>query len=326
MVGTLKTRCVYAEVVWMMNILVTGSSGMLGLDVVMELCRHYHVFGLDHRNDSTQPIPIYRLNITERERVEEAITKVHPHVIVHTAAYTDVDGCEQNQELAFAVNSEATRYLAEASQAAGAQLIFLSSDYVFDGSKKEPYQEDDCAKPRSVYGESKWKAEQFLISHDINALIIRTSWLFGAKGKNFFRSILNQAAQSETLKVVDDQKGAPTYTKDLAHAIKILIDRWQSGIRLNGCHVYHIANSGSTTWYDAAKIILGKAGCRAKLSRISSKDLDRPAERPKNSVFDLSKVRREFGIELRTWEDALDDYWHESLEKEWNLLTHTRAN
>ena len=306
-----------------MRILVTGSNGMLGSDLVRELVSDYDVCGLGRRPNPCQPIQYFQADLASRSAVLKAISSSKPAIIVHAAAYTDVDGCELNPYQAFLVNVGGTQSVAEASDEVGATLFFISSDYVFDGTKPAPYEEEDQPNPLSVYGRSKFEAEEFLKSHCRSAWIIRSSWLFGANGRNFFRSLLQKMGRAEPLRVVDDQKGTPTYTKDLAKVIRILIER---GNRIEKYRIYHVTNEGVTTWFRAAKKMIEKTRSNIDLSAISSRDLKRPAKRPQNSVLNLSRLKQEFGLQLRSWEDAFEDFWSETLEKEWHASVRMQQN
>ncbi|MBI4395399.1 MAG: dTDP-4-dehydrorhamnose reductase [Candidatus Omnitrophica bacterium] len=300
-----------------MRVLVTGSNGMLGSSLVAELMRHHDVSGLANRESKDFQIPFHRADISIKPEVSEVIHKIRPDVIVHTAAHVDADDCERNPERAYAVNTDGTRWIAEASKAVGALLFFISSDYVFDGTKKEPYREVDLPNPLSVYGKSKTLAEDFLRSMNFGAYVIRVSWLFGEHGSNFFSTILKKICADENLKVVDDQIGAPTYTKDLAKPLRLMAEKaWARNLR-EGVHIYHIANAGKTSWFDATKVILEKVNSPVQLERISSHQLVREAKRPLNSVFDMSKIKQDFGIEMRSWRYALEEYWDQSLKVEW---------
>jgi len=299
-----------------MRILVTGSNGMLGSDLVKVLAPHYEVCGLGRQTNRHSQIQYLQTDITNGASVSKDISFLKPAIIIHAAGFTDVDGCELNPYQAFLVNVKGTQLVAEAANAVGATLFFISTDYVFDGTKQSSYQEDDLPNPLSVYGRSKFEAEELLKSRSRSAWIIRSSWLFGKNGNNFFRTILQRILCGEKLRVVNDQKGAPTYTKDLARALSTLIEK---GSRAKGCVIYHLANSGETTWFHAAKKILEKTNPVLNLKPISSKELKGPAKRPANSVFDMSKIRNDYGIQLKPWEDALDEYWNEVLKEEWQM-------
>lgn len=301
-----------------MKILVTGSNGMLGSDLVTELASTYEVCGFGRKASQQNQIQYIQADLTKRSDVLGAITTLKPAIIIHTAAFTDVDDCELNPYQAFSVNVKGTEWVAQASDSVGATLFFISTDYVFDGNKQLPYNEEDLPNPLNVYGRSKFEAEEFLKSHCRSTWIIRSSWLFGSNGKNFFRSVLQAVARNEKLRVVNDQKGAPTYTRDLAKALRSLIEK---GNRVEGCRIYHLASAGAISWFQAAKKILEKINSKVELEAISSEKLKRPAKRPLNSVFDMARIKKDFGIQIRSWEEAFDEFWDESLEKEWQNLT-----
>ena len=300
-----------------MRILITGSNGMLGSDLVTELDSSYEVSGLGFRENRHPKIPYCQVDISDRPALLRAIRSAKPGIIIHTAAFVDADACESDPKRAFLMNAKATEFVAEASDELGATLFFMSSDYIFDGTKPSPYAEGDPPNPLNVYGHSKVAAEQFLKTRCRSAWILRVSWLFGADGKNFFETILKMALKGEKLRVVDDQKGAPTYTKDLAKAIRALIEK---GNRAKGCHTYHLANSGETTWFKATKKMFERAHLDVDLQPITSKELNRLAKRPLNSVFDTTRIQKDFGVRLRSWEEALDEFWSESLEKKCQSL------
>ncbi len=236
---------------------------------------------------------------------EEAVAKVEelrPEIVVHIAAYTDVDGCESDREKAFSVNAEGTKHMALAASKCQAKMVYLSTDYVFDGEKREPYLEGDSPRPLNVYGHSKLRGEEYVRALARDFLIIRTQWLYGFFGKNFVSSILRQAREKSALSIVDDQTGSPTYTVDLAKAICGLIQFDARGI-------FHVANSGFCTWYTFGQTILELSGInRVKVIPISSKELDRPAARPSYSVLGCQKLKEETGLSMRPWSAALKDY------------------
>lgn len=298
-----------------MKVLITGAGGMLGRDLVKTLTpRHEVIPFITEQNSTSNDNPPAVLN---ESLIAGIFAANKPDVVIHAAAYTDVDGAEQNGGQAQLVNVKGTLNIAGASIKAGAVLFFISTDYVFDGLKSTPYEEDDAPNPLSMYGKTKLAAERELALKFAplgSIYIIRTSWLFGANGKNFFRSILKAARERDVIRVVGDQKGAPTYTKDFASVFQVLIEKAN---RQTGCRIYHLANSGSTTWHHAAEALLKKVHFTGKLVAIGSNELGRPAKRPENSVLNLKKVQRDFGIRLRPWEAALDEFWNEVLKHEW---------
>jgi dTDP-4-dehydrorhamnose reductase len=292
------------------RVLITGSSGMLGIDLCKELGKDYEVWGMDIIDrHSSFVVHFVKADITDKEETIKAIVKAKPDIVIHAAAYTDVDGCELDGKKAFRINSLGTKNVALACRKAGATLVYISTDFVFNGKKTRPYIETDRPEPLSVYGESKLKGEMAVKSSLKNYFIIRTSWLYGANGKNFVDTIAAKAKTEKALKVVDDQAGSPTYTKDLAKALHALIDKCSDrGSRISDFGVYHISNSGEVSWYRYAKEILRITGSKTKVIPISSQELSRPAERPAMSVLDNSKFVKFTGYRMRPWRAALKEY------------------
>jgi dTDP-4-dehydrorhamnose reductase len=222
--------------------------------------------------------------------------------VINVAAYTDVDGCESNEEKAFAVNAEGMKHVALGALRCRAKVVYLSTDYIFDGKKREPYLEDDASNPLNVYGRSKWKGEQYVRELVKDVLIVRTQWLYGRYGNNFVTSILRQAGEKKVLSIVNDQIGSPTYTVDLSEAISVLLQYDARG-------VFHIANSDLCTWYTFGQAILKHSGMeRVKVIPISSKELGRPAIRSAYSVLNCQKLKQVTGMTLRPWSEALRDF------------------
>ncbi len=241
------------------------------------------------------------LDITDRESVLEKIEGVGANVVVNCAAYTDVDDCESNVDKAMSVNADAPGYVAQACHASGAKLVHYSTDFVFDGSSTRPYETTDVANPLSVYGKSKLLGARAVCASRCRSLIVRTSWLYGPHGKNFVEAILAKANRGESLKVVTDQVGRPTYTADLSEATVRLLDAEADGIT-------HFANSGECSWHDFAVEIIRHAGLDMAVGNLSSGELGRPAKRPAYSVLDLSSYEHATGATPRHWKDALADY------------------
>jgi dTDP-4-dehydrorhamnose reductase len=292
------------------KILITGSSGMLGLDLCQELRKDYVVEGADINASARQGVKFYQSDITDRNNIAGIIADARPNVVIHTAAWTDVDGCERDKDKAYLVNATGAENVALACKDAGAALVYISTDFVFDGKSVKPYKETDRTAPLSVYGDSKLKGEENIRKALKNHYILRTSWLYGKNGKNFVDTIITKASTEKVLKVVDDQVGSPTYTKDLAKAIHKLLDRITEGpvARVQGPGIYHVSNAGKVSWYDYARTILKLAGSKAKVLPISSKELARPAKRPEMSVLDNSKFTRLTGYKMRNWKAALKEY------------------
>jgi dTDP-4-dehydrorhamnose reductase len=276
-------------------ILVIGSKGMLGRDLMGVLTSSFP-------DDAVIGWDIEDIDIQKEGDTATKIEKLRPHIVIHVAAYTDVDGCELDEEKAFAVNAEGTKHIALAASGCQAKVVYLSTDYIFDGNKREPYLENDLPSPLNVYGRSKWKGEQYIQEWMEDALIIRTQWLYGSYGKNFVTSILQQATEKKVLSIVNDQVGSPTYTADLAKAISILI-----GVDARG--IFHVANSDLCTWYIFGQAILKLSGLdRVRVIPISSKEFGRPAIRPSYSVLNCQKLKKETGLAMRPWSEALKDY------------------
>jgi dTDP-4-dehydrorhamnose reductase len=245
-------------------------------------------------------VDVEDIDIRELSSVQKVLLTLKPRLVINAAAYTDVDGCESNQELAMEVNGEGVAHLAMICKEIGATLVQISTDYVFDGSKGSPYQEDDPTGPLSVYGESKLAGEmnaRFCPEH----LIIRTQWLYGLHGKNFVETMLRLATEKKELAVVDDQVGSPTWTVDLGLAIKALIDK--------GCRgTYHAANGGFCSWNEFARAIFAEAGIEMTVKPMSTGDLGRPAPRPLYSTLDCGKLARDAGFQPQPWQEALKHY------------------
>ena len=300
---------------------------MLGVDLSQSLYHEYEVFGADilrrslrtYRPGGPEVSPairgFYKLDVTKKQNVMALIKNLNPDAIVHAAAWTDVDGCELDPKKAYRINSEGTKNVALACKSTGATLIYLSTDFVFDGRRKNPYKEGDKTGPLNIYAGAKLKGELAVKRILKKYFILRTGWLYGKHGKNFVDTIIKKAGTEKVLKVVDDQVGSPTYTKDLVKAIHVLLDKvfiqrknTQYAIRNTQYGIYHISNAGAVSWYDYAKEILKLTGSRTEVIPISSKELDRPAKRPKMSVLDNSKFFKFTGHKMRDWREALKEY------------------
>lgn len=284
---------------------------MLGADLWQELGKDYEIYGLDIVQPTAYSVQrFYQGNITDRKHVQEIILKTRPDVVIHTAAWTDVDGCEFDKGRAYKVNSEGTENVALACRKIDAMLIYISTDFVFDGRKKKPYKETDKPNPINIYAGSKLKGEEAIRKILKKYFILRTSWLYGRYGKNFVDMILEKTKREKRLKVVDDQVGSPTYTKDLAKAIHVLLDKIFTpyAARRTQYGIYHISNSGSVSWYEYAKQILKLVKSETRVIPISSEELARPARRPAMSVLDNSKFIRYIGYKMRDWREALKEY------------------
>ena len=252
------------------------------------------------REDTVTGLSSRDADIRDAKRVQEVVRETTPEWIVLAAAYTDVDGCESNRDLAFAVNRDGAVNVAEAAKAGGARLLFLSSDYVFDGKKRSPYEADDPRNPQSVYGKTKAEAEIRLLELVTDCCVLRTSWLFGVGGRCFPDTILKLAAQRPALDVVNDQRGSPTYVVDLARTIIQLC-------RKNAKGIVHATNSGDCTWFEFAQEIVNSAGLATTVRPVTSKQMARPAPRPAYSVLSPTRLQA-YGITMPGWRDALQRY------------------
>ena len=280
-----------------MRILVTGAKGMLGTDLVKRLSIKNDVKGVD----------VEDFDITDEAETIRGIKKIIPELVINTAAFTDVDACETEREVAFKVNRGGARNVATGCYEVNARFIHISTDYVFNGEKKEPYKEDDEPRPINIYGQSKLEGEQEISrlqtsDSRLQTLIIRTSWLFGKNGRNFVDTILRLSNEKDEIRVVDDQTGSPTYTVDLSESIERLIDSDAAGI-------VHCSNSGECSWYDFAKEIIRIKGIKGvNVIPIKSGELKRPAKRPSYSVLSNDRYFKLTGYRMRKWEETLRDY------------------
>jgi dTDP-4-dehydrorhamnose reductase len=272
-----------------MRVLVFGASGLLGKDLLSAFATD-DVVGLSSKD----------ADLRDARQVLSAIREAQPDWIILSAAYTDVDACEKDLAKAFAVNRDGAAHVARAAAQIGSRLVFLSSDYVFDGEKRIPHETEDSRNPINVYGRSKAEAETMLLEIIPECCIVRTSWLFGLGGKCFPDTMLRLAKTQPELRVVDDQRGCPTYTLDLANAIAALTRQQASGI-------VHVTNSGSCSWFEFARRILATRSPQTKVIPVSTAEFPRPAKRPAYSVLSSLSLR-EFGIELSDWQDALTRY------------------
>ncbi len=281
-----------------MKIMVVGSRGMLGTDL-MQVFATQEPAGFD----------LPGLDITDERQCHARVRDIGPDVIIDAAAQTNVDYCESHEEEAMLVNGRGTGNLASAAHEAGAVLVYFSTDYIFDGAKKDEYREDDPPNPISVYGRSKLRGEELVRSLCPSHLILRTSWLFGCHGKNFIRTIVNAAREGQHLRVVDDQQGSPTYTKDLASHARAMLER--------GCRgTYHVTNSGSCNWYELARWSLQWAKVTdVDVEAVKTHQYPRPAPRPANSVLANSRLLREGFPAMRPWHAAARDYVVSCLSK-----------
>lgn len=275
-----------------MKILLTGATGQVGFELARILPSRGELLALDRT----------RLNLSRPETIAAVVRAAKPDLIVNAAAYTAVDRAESEPQIAMAVNGTAPGVLAEEARRLGAALVHFSTDYVFDGTKKAPYLEDDAVNPLNAYGRSKLAGERAVAQSGARHLILRTSWVYDATHRNFLTTMLGLAKTRKELRVVDDQHGAPTWAGAIAVAVvQVLKQEWHGGI-------YHLTSAGETTWFGFTRAILDKARVapRPALVPIGSDEYPTPARRPKNSVLDNAKLNKTFNIALPHWESALE--------------------
>jgi dTDP-4-dehydrorhamnose reductase len=275
-----------------MRVTIFGATGLLGRALVHEW-QGDEVTGLGSR----------QVDIRSEEQVDRAIGRQLPEWVVLAAAYTDVDGCESNRDLAFEVNCRGAVRVARAVAKSRSRLLFLSTDYVFDGSKTSPYEIDDRPAPRTVYGQTKAEAEINIRELVPECCILRTSWVFGVGGKCFPDTILKLAASRDELDVVADQRGCPTYTVDLARSIVQLC-------RAEAAGIVHATNHGDCTWFDFASEVVRAMCLPTRVRAISSDKFVRPAKRPQYSVLSSASLQS-YGIVMPSWQDAVQRYLNE---------------
>ena len=261
-----------------LKILVTGKDGQLGY-ALQKLSENQFEFTWKFTDRS-------ELDITNSIKTQSVLKQFQPDWIINTAAYTDVDGAESNEDIAYKVNADGPYILAKSAKEIGAKLVHISTDYVFDGTKKEPYSENDKPNPLQVYGKSKLKGELLIQDTSITGFIIRTSWVYGNHGKNFVNTILKLEKTKNEIQVIDDQFGSPTYVKDLANIVIELVSKRQ----FNEMELYHFSNHGVINWFDFAKCIKQLMNLDLKIQRINSCDYIKSNHRPTYSVLDLKKI------------------------------------
>lgn len=281
-----------------MKFFITGINGQLGYDVNLELrSRGYTEILSPTRQE---------VDITNKESVDKAILAFKPNVIFHCAAYTAVDKAEDDKENCYNINVIGTKNIVEAAKEVNAKVVYISTDYVFDGTKDGYYKEDDKTNPINYYGETKFLGEQETRKYD-NHIITRISWVFGINGKNFVKSMLNLAETRDELNVVADQIGSPTYTKDLS---KVLVDLAMS----DKTGTYHVTNDDVCSWYDFAKYIFASNNVNIKLNPITTSEYPTRAKRPSNSKMSKEKLVNDGFTMLPTWQDAIDRYNEELIK------------
>ncbi|MBI3115483.1 MAG: dTDP-4-dehydrorhamnose reductase [Candidatus Kerfeldbacteria bacterium] len=269
-----------------MRVVLFGAGGMLAT-ALADAYRHDDLTLLAERD----------CDITKPDQVETALNRIRPSLVINAAAYTNVDGCEEEPDLANAVNGEAVGTIGHGAKRLGATVVHLSTDYVFDGTSPSGYAEDAPVAPLSAYGRSKALGERRLAESGANFYLVRTAWLFGPHGKNFVETMLQLSKKKRSLKVVNDQTGSPTYTRDLADAVHRLV---ASAAPVG---IYHRTNDGAVTWYEFARTIFRLAGRRVDVQPCTTDEFPRPAKRPANAVLQTTKLPP-----LRPWRDALAAY------------------
>lgn len=275
-----------------MRVLVTGVNGQLGYDVINQLKKRGHeVVGVD----------IQDMDITESAQVRQVIHAANVDAVVHCAAYTAVDAAEENIEMCRKVNAVGTENIAIICKELNIKMIYISTDYVFDGEGEEPWKPDDVKNPLNIYGKTKYEGELAVQNHLNKYYIVRISWVFGVNGKNFIRTMLNLGKSKKSLTVVDDQIGSPTYTYDLAILLSEMVEKEEYGI-------YHATNEGYCSWYDFAVEIFKQAGLSVDVQPVDSNMFPVKAKRPKNSRLDKQKLDEHGFDRLPHWQDAVARY------------------
>lgn len=278
-----------------MKVLVTGVKGQLGYDVVNELNKRGHIaIGTD----------IEEMDITDANSVDSVVKESAPDAVIHCAAYTAVDAAEDNVELCRKINAEGTQNIANVCKELDIKMIYISTDYVFDGEGERPWEADDERTPLNVYGQTKYEGELAVQNTLDKYFIVRIAWVFGVNGKNFIKTMLNLGKTRDALTVVDDQFGSPTYTFDLARLLVDMVETEKYGI-------YHATNEGICTWYEFACEIFRQAGINVKVSPVSASEYPAKAKRPSNSRMSKEKLTENGFEKLPTWQDALSRYLKE---------------
>ncbi len=279
----------------MPNILVTGSKGQVGSEL-QELAGSYvYNFYFTDRDS---------LDITNKESIDAFVKNNSIDTIINTAAYTAVDKAEEDRKNADKVNHLAVKYLSEISKEKNIKLIHISTDYVFDGKNYKPYSEDDATNPNGVYGATKLAAEKAMQEiNPLNSIIIRTSWVYSSFGANFVKTMLRLGKEKDSLGVIFDQVGTPTYARDLAKAILEILPQ----VKNERVEIYHYSNEGVLSWYDFAKEIMRMVKLECQINPIETKDYPTPATRPHYSLLNKAKIKKEFNIEIPYWKDSLDE-------------------
>ena len=278
-----------------MRVFVTGVKGQLGYDVMNELEKQ----GLEGIG-----VDIDEMDITDADQVNKVIKEAAPDAVIHCAAYTAVDAAEDNEEICRKVNAQGTENIAKVCEELDIKMMYISTDYVFNGQGERPWEPDDEREPLNVYGQTKYEGELAIEEHVKKFFTVRIAWVFGVNGKNFIKTMLNLGKTHDHLTVVNDQTGSPTYTYDLA---RLLVDM----IQTDKYGRYHATNEGLCTWYEFACEIFKQAGMDVSVAPVSSDEYPAKAERPSNSRMDKSKLTANGFQPLPTWQDALSRYLKE---------------
>ena len=274
-----------------MKVLLTGGKGMLGRTIRRILGGRFEII----------PTDLPKADITDPGVFSAVLAKHSPDAVIHCAAMTAVDKCETERELAYRLNERGSANVATACKAVGCRLLAISTDYVFDGKNYVPYIETDPARPKSVYGCTKFEGEKIVMSRADTAVIIRTSWLYSEYGSNFVKTMRRLGKERGMLKVIFDQVGTPTYAGDLAAAIVHILPQIRPGMK----SIYHFSNEGVCSWYDFARAIIEMSGLSCDIRPIESWEYPSKAARPPYSVLNKAKIKKDFGIRIRHWRDAL---------------------
>lgn len=282
-----------------MKVLVTGVKGQLGYDVVCEL---------EKRGLEAVGVDIEEMDITDAESVDRVLRQSAPDAVIHCAAYTAVDAAEENEALCRRVNADGTRNIAKVCRELDIKMIYISTDYVFSGQGERPWEPEDERDPQSVYGQTKYEGELAVQELLEKYFIVRIAWVFGVNGKNFVRTMLKLSESHDTITVVNDQFGSPTYTYDLARLLVDMVQTEKYGI-------YHATNEGICSWYDFACAIFREAGISMNVKPVSSAEYGAKASRPANSRMSKEKLTENGFERLPTWQDALKRYLDIILER-----------
>ncbi|VTM24791.1 dTDP-4-dehydrorhamnose reductase [Stutzerimonas stutzeri] len=284
----------------MAKFLITGANGQVGYCLTQQLQGEHEILAVG-RNE---------LDITDQSAVKKAIENFCPNVIINAAAHTAVDRAETEIELSKAINVKGPQYLAEAAKSVGAAILHISTDYVFDGQRAGKYKESDATDPQGVYGRTKLEGEQAVAAANDKFIVLRTAWVFGEHGNNFVKTMLRLAKTRDTLGVVADQVGGPTYAGDIAKALIQIAEKIIAGEKVE-YGVYHLTGEPYISWYEFAKTIFAEAVSQNVLEKsplvnaITTADYPTPAKRPANSCLDLTKIQQVFGIQPSDWQKAL---------------------